>query len=94
MRSYFDVPKARWWLDGLAIADVLVFVVGHGMVGLMILKRHPKVQVFAGITAGATAYAWLNCVGMIRFHGSVLAAVAMFGAMLASCSLVVLCGDR
>jgi hypothetical protein len=94
VRSHFDVPNARWWLDGMAIADVLLFVVGHGMVGLMILKRNSKAQLFAGVTAGATAYAWLNCVGMLRFHGSVLATAAMFGAAVASFSLVLVVGDR
>ncbi len=94
VRSRFDVPNARWWLDGMAIADVLLFVAGHGMVGLMILKRNSKAQLFAGVAAGATAYAWLSCVGMLRFHGSVLAAVAMFAASVASFSLVLLLGDR
>ena len=94
VRSHFDVPNARWWLDGMAIADVLLFVVGHGVIGLMILRRNSKAQVFAGVTAGATAYAWLSCVGMLQFHGSVLAAVAMFGAAVASFSLVLLVGNR
>jgi hypothetical protein len=88
VRSHFDVPNARWWLDGLALADVSLFVIGHAILGLLMVKRSSNAQVFAGVTAGVTAYAWLSCVGMLRFHGSVLAAVAMFGAAVASCSIV------
>jgi hypothetical protein len=94
IRSKFDLPNSRWWLDGLALADLVLFVGGHALVGWMLHRRKSNSQVFAAMTAGATLYALLDCVGMLRFHGSVLAVIAMSLASVASCSVVVLAGEQ
>jgi hypothetical protein len=94
VRRLFDARSSRWWLDGLVLADVILFVGGHAVVGVLIRKRSKHACVTGAAVAGATTYAWLSCVGMLRFDGSWIAAVGMLGATVASWSVVLLTGEQ
>lgn len=76
VRSWFDADRARWWLDGFALADIALFVVGHIIVGALTLMQRGsgRLPVFV---LGATTYALLSCIGMLRYGGGVAAVVAM-----------------